>query len=247
MPVGPHVQLLARPFRGRPTVEDWDALIDEARGWRARGELDLFVVDPLASFLPGRCESDAATLIEALQPLHRLAADGAAVLLLHHPRKKAAEPGSSARGSGALLGFVDVVLELSRYGRLRTDDRRRLLLGQSRRRATPERLAYEWDPATGEFTAVPDPQTNQFEENWAQVRRILEGRKASATHHELLQDWPEEPGKPGATVLYRWLNRAFAEKRVERLGAGTRKDPYRYRQPRPEDERFRLPPLPDLR
>ena len=69
----------------------------------AGGGLDLLVVDPLASFLPGRCESDAASLLEALHPLHRLTARGAAVLLLHHPRKKSAEAGSMARGSGALL------------------------------------------------------------------------------------------------------------------------------------------------
>jgi hypothetical protein len=246
MPVGPHVELLARPFRGRPTVEGWNALIDDARESRLRGELDLLVVDPLASFLPGRCESDAATLLEALQPLHRLAAEGVAVALLHHPRKERSEPGSSARGSGALLGFVDVVLELHRYGRLKTDDRRRLIVGQSRRRATPERLAYEWDPATGGFTAIPDPQALQFEENWAQVQRILEGREAAATHKELLMDWPEESGRPAASVLYEWLNRAFAAGRVERNGSGTRGDPWRYGLPRPELDCSTFPPLPKL-
>ena len=55
---------------------------------------DLFVVDPLASFLPGRCESDAASL----------------------PRKQRAEVGSATRGSGAMLGFVDTNVELSRAG-----------------------------------------------------------------------------------------------------------------------------------
>ena len=100
MPVGPHAQLLSRPFHGRPTPEDWSDLIDRAVDESAAGQLDLVVVDPLASFLPGRCESNAATLLEALQPLHRLTAAGMAVLLLHHPRKKKSEAGSSARGSG---------------------------------------------------------------------------------------------------------------------------------------------------
>jgi hypothetical protein len=204
------------------------------------------VVDPLASFLPGRCESDAGTLIEMLQPLHRLAAEGAAVLLLHHPRKKPSEPGSSARGSGALLGFVDLVLELGRYGRLRTDNRRRQIFGQSRRPGTPERLAYEWNPATGEFTVVEDPQACQFAENWAQVERILKGRKTAATHHELLADWPGDSEPPAAGVLYRWLNRAHAEGRVRRSGHGTKADPYRYRLAEAREERWTLPPLPTL-
>ena len=31
MPIGPHVELLARPFPGRPSFEEWTALIDHAR------------------------------------------------------------------------------------------------------------------------------------------------------------------------------------------------------------------------
>src|SRR5436305_1507001 len=132
MPFGPHSRLLARPFRTRPSPAEWCDLIDHALDLRAAGALDLFAVDPLASFLPGRSDSDAGTLLEMLQPLQRLAAAGAAVLILHHPRKKPSDEGSSARGSGALLGFVDVILELYRFGRLQSDERRRRLIGLSR-------------------------------------------------------------------------------------------------------------------
>ncbi len=103
MPIGSNVQLMARPFRGRPSIEEWNALVDDAREMCLRGELDLLVIDPLASFLPGRCESDAATLLEMLQPLHALAVEGAAVLLLHHPRKKPSEPGSAGAAPGRCL------------------------------------------------------------------------------------------------------------------------------------------------
>ena len=149
---------------------------------RAAGELDLFIVDPLASFLPGRCESDAGMLLEALQPLHRLTTAGVAVLLLHHPRKKPSEAGSAARGSGALLGFVDVSLELTRYSKLKSDEDRRLILAQSRRPETPGRLAYKWNKTTGEFRAVIDPRERQFEENWQSVLAVLRTRTAAATH-----------------------------------------------------------------
>src|SRR5262245_25107706 len=30
MPVGPHVQLMARPFLGRPSLDEWNALIGDA-------------------------------------------------------------------------------------------------------------------------------------------------------------------------------------------------------------------------
>lgn len=246
MPLGGHVHLLPRPFRGRPTPEEWDLLIDKAIDARGVGQLDLFVVDPLASFLPGRCESDAGTLLEALQPLHRLAAAGVAVLLLHHPRKKASEVGSSARGSGALLGFVDIALELTRYSKLKSDASRRLIVAQSRRPETPGRLAYEWTAATGVFREVCDPRERQFEENWQTLLGVLTARTAGATVKELLETWPAEADRPSVSTLYEWLNHALARKLIRREGQGTSKTPWRYRVENEDDkywDRGELPPI----
>lgn len=245
MPLARPVHLLARPFRGRPTPEEWNLLLDRAIEAREAGQLDLFVVDPLASFLPGRCESDAASLLDALQPLHRLAATGVAVLLLHHPRKKPSEVGSSARGSGALLGFVDISLELTRYSKLKSDANRRVLVGQSRRPETPARLAYEWTATTGEFREVGDPRERQFAENWQAVLAALRGRTA-ATCKELLETWPADTDRPHLSTLYEWLNHAAARKLIRREGQGTSKKPWRYRLEN-EDDKYRdrgeLPPL----
>ncbi len=249
MPVGPHAVLLPRPFVNRPNWDDWQALTDHALELRAAGALDLFVVDPLASFLPGRSECDAGTLLEMLHPLQRLASAGAAVLILHHPRKKPADEGNSARGSGALLGFVDVILELHRFGKLQSDERRRRLIGLSRHAETPAALAYEWDPATGTFSPVTDLTDRRYRENWPCVYAILAKRKSAATHQELLADWPGDRDRPPASQLYEWLNRAFEEKRIRRQGAGRRNDPYRYRLENEDDQyrdRGELPPLPDL-
>jgi len=246
LPLGGHVQLLARPFRGRPTSDEWNRLIDQATEARVRGELDLFIVDPLASFLPGRCESDASTLLEALQPLHQLTSAGAAVLLLHHPRKKASEAGSSARGSGALLGFVDVSLELTRYSKLKTDANRRLILAQSRRPETPVRLSYEWNATTGEFRIVGDPRERQFEENWQTLLSILKMRTAAITHKEIRQNWPSDMERPSESALYDWLNHAHMLKRIRRDGQGTRSNPWGYRLENEDDkywDRGELPPI----
>jgi RecA-family ATPase len=87
MPVGPHVQLLSRPFRGAPSNDEWNTLVDQAHAMRTQDELDLLVIDPLAVFLPANAEADGAALRRIFEPLHRLAADGAGVLLLHHPRR----------------------------------------------------------------------------------------------------------------------------------------------------------------
>jgi hypothetical protein len=249
MPVGPHCRLLSRPFRRRPTPEAWNKFVEHALDLHAAGNLDLLLVDPLAKFLPGSTESDLNALLEMLDPLQRLAEAGAGVTILHHPRKKPSEEGSSARGSGGLLASVDVIVELSLYGTLRSDERRRKLFAVSRYPETPRRLVYEWDPATGRFNSLGDPQSASFNENWGQLRSILAKRPKASTHQELLMDWPADQQRPSPSVLYTWLNRAYEEKRLRRQGSGLRDDPYRYRLENQDDkyyDRGELPPLRDL-
>lgn len=249
MPLGRHCRLMSRPFRRRPTPESWNKLVDHAREMQKAGDLDLLLIDPLAKFLPGATESDLGALLEMLDPLQSLAEAGVAVTILHHPRKKAAEEGNTARGSGGLLAAVDIIVELSQYGKLHSDERRRKLYAVSRYPETPKRLVYSWDPATGIFTSLGDPLGVAFNENWKQLHAILAKRKAACTHQELLVDWPPDQPGPSASVLYTWLNRAFEEKRLRREGSGRRTDPFRYRLEN-EDDKYRdrgeLPPLRDL-
>jgi len=169
-----------------------------------------------------------------------------AVLLLHHPRKKPAEPGHAARGSGALLGFVDIALELNRHGKLASEFHCRQIAALSRHPETPARLAFEWNPATDEFTVLIDAYSRQYEQNWLVVLDILRGRDEAATHAELLRDWPAGSEPPSPSVLYLWLNRAFAEKRIRREGKGTNCNPWRYRLANANDayrDHGELPPL----
>jgi hypothetical protein len=249
MPAGPHAEVLPRPFRTRPSAAEWRDLVDDVAEKAAAGAVDLFVVDPLASFLPMRSENDAASVLDAIQPVQAVAAAGAAVLVLHHPRKAPAEEGCTARGSGALTGFVDIVLELTRFGRLRSDNRYRRLAGFARYRDTPRELYYTWDPATGGFEVVPDPHAIQFRANWEQVHALLKNRPTPASHIDLLADWPANQPPPARATLYEWLGRAHDEKLVRRTGGGTKANPFRYRLPNEDDayyDRGELPPLKPL-
>jgi hypothetical protein len=152
-----------------------------------------------------------------------------------------------ARGSGALLGFVDVAVELTRYSKLTTDANRRLLTAEGRRPGIPARLAYELDPATGTFRAVADPGERQFTENWVVVEGLLRGRGQPATCRELLADWPAEVPPPSEATLYRWLGHAAATGQVVRDGRGTKGRPWRYRLPGAAASATNgLPPLWDL-
>ena len=119
------VRFLCRPFRGRPTWSEWRALIDHLAALHARQSRDLVVIDSLARFFPGRTENDSSAMTDTLAPLATLAEAGLSVLVLHHPRRKESALGQAARGSGALHGFVDVMLEMHSLGTAGAADRRR--------------------------------------------------------------------------------------------------------------------------
>jgi AAA domain len=225
---GGHAQLMCRPFRARPTPEEWQQVCTFAEDRAIQGELDLLVVDPLVMFVPGNSESDPGTLMNFLQPLRNLAGAGVAVLVLHHPRKAKSAEGSTARGSGLLTGFVDVVLELRRVARTSSDSNERRLSGVSRWPDTPAELYFEWIVGTPEFRVVDDPDLLRFQENWSMVKEILSGRDSLTSHRELLADWPADREAPSRSLLYQWLTRATDLGWVVREGDGTRWHPYAF-------------------
>jgi len=138
-----HVHLLCRPFTTQPSMEHWLALIDAAAVLHHRHGTDLVVVDSLAHFLPAHSENSASALLECLTPLQRLASAGMSVLLPHHPRKGKTLAGQAARGSGALAGFVDVIIEMGYSSHPDDLDRRRRLVAFSRHDQTPRHLLIE--------------------------------------------------------------------------------------------------------
>lgn len=228
IPIGPHVQLVSRPFSGRPTPEHWNELVGEAEGLRAAGALDVLVIDSLAVFLPGRSESDAGTLREMFEPLRRLASSDVGVLVLHHPRKRKSEEGTAARGAGVLIELVDIALELSRLGSSPAEACQRKLIGRSCYPETPRKLIYEWAPGTPIFRTLPDVLSARFQENWGMVRAILARQASAVTCREVRADWPPDRDAPSCGRLYEWLSRAVAENLAIRLGSGTKSDPYRF-------------------
>lgn len=227
---GDHLRWLCRPFRGKPDFPDWLALLDHLLGLHARAPLDLAVIDPLAAFLPSRAESHAGTMLEALLPLQRLTAAGVAVLLLHHPRKQAAADGQHARGSGALSGFVDVLIEMAPLARAAAADRRRKLLAFSRFEQTPRRLLIQLDEAGSDYLVLPDTDADDADlgRSLEMVRLVLGAATGKRSRPEILEDWPPELPAPKPLTLWRWLERAVEQGEVLRDGTGTRDDPFRY-------------------
>ena len=230
-----HVHLLSQPFKRRPTLDDWSALIDHIAGVHDRDGLDLLVIDSLAALLPVRSENVSACMLEALRPLERIAQLNMATLLTHHPRKEDAPLGQASRGSGALPANVDIILEMYWHKKIHDGDsmgmgerdRHRRIHGFSRFAETPRRMLIELNADYTDYYNHGDFGDGDQIEGWRILRAVLETADKPPTRREILDDWPEEFPAPDEKTLWRWLDQAVRNGNVTREGRGRRNAPFR--------------------
>ena len=241
---------MCKPFAGRPTVAEWNALLDHIVAMHQLEALDLVVIDTLTSFTPYRGENQPANMIDFLTSLRRLTELGISVLLKHHPRKNEAAIGSNARGTGALGASIDIIMEMFRIGQFGDGERRRLLFGLSHHEETPIRVVVELDAERGEYVRSADQIEDEFVGGWPVLRVVLEDALQKLTRASILKQWPDDFPRPHASALWRWLDRAVNDGLVMRDGLGRKTKPFRYWLPGAEDrwmERgFYLEDLPDI-
>jgi hypothetical protein len=238
---GDHVGWCCRPFAGKPRPAEWQALIGQILEVHASRNLSLVLIDPLSLFLPARSENDATCVQEAVMPLQRLASAGLSVWANHHPRKGRSAAGQAARGSGALAGFADILVEMRWYRRATDDDRRRKLVGFSRYKETPRQLVIELNAEGTDYVAHGSFEDEEFRNSWEALRLVLAAAPHKLTRREVLARWQHERTPDGST-LYRWLEHGVALGLVRRDGEGVRTKPFRYWLPECE-ERWRDDPL----
>jgi hypothetical protein len=239
---GSSVAFQCRPFRCKPTLEQWLALIDHLADLNVRHGVDLAVIDTLASFLPGRDEAHAGLMLEALLPLQRLTEQRMAVLLLHHPRKGKTGDGQAARGSGALTSYADIVIEMRHYLRAAEDDRRRVLHGYSRHDRTPRLSVIDLNPEGTDYRCLGELDDVEFLETWERLRRLFEVAHIKLTRVRVLAAWPEDDRAPHPSTLARWLDQAVARGLLRCEGAGHKAAPFRYWLPG-QEEKWKSDPL----
>lgn len=232
---GPHLHWLCRPFPGKPGPAEWQALIDHLHDLCGERGVALVVIDPLASFLP-RGENDAASMLAGLLPLQRLTVRGAAVLLLHHPSKKAAVAGRRARGSGALSGYADILLEMDWYSAPTVADRRRRLYAFARHAETPAQQVIELSADGTDYAALGTEADAEFAEHWRRLRPLFEAAEQPLTRRQVGTLLAAAGKAADEVTLWRWLDRAAAEGRLCRGGAGRRNEPYHFWLPGKEVE-----------
>jgi hypothetical protein len=227
--LGQHVQLLCRPFPGaRPTDAQWFALVAGLEALHRQEALDLVVLDALAALLPGHAENYAPKMLDCLLPLQALASRGPAVWLLHHPAKGKRPDGQAGRGSGALTGFADIVMEMACVRRARSRDRRRRICAYSHYVETPRHLIVELNADGTDYLMRSDALGSPLVQPWPEIRHILESASDSLTQQTILERWPVEGDAPDRSTLSRWLKRATRQGVVCCRGSGYCGDPFVY-------------------
>lgn len=236
--IGENVHFLVPDSFSRLPLAGWVRLIDDMAAEVKEHGIGLVVFDTLSSFWPVSNENDAGEVIEALAPIRNISAAGASVLLIFHPRKSDGAEATATRGSGALPGFVDVIVELRRYAPDDSTDHRRVLTAYGRFEQLPPERVIELGPDG--YTIIGDRATAKAADITATILDLLPSTGGGLTADEIREQWPTNP-KPGATKLRGLLNQGAFEHQWDRFGMGRKCDPYRYRAIPPEPDSFQSP------
>jgi RecA-family ATPase len=225
---GEHINLISRPFAGKPTAAEWQNLIEHSAAVLGREGNRLLVVDTMSTLLPAGTETNADCMVRALAPLHRLAEQGIAVWLMHHPHKGKLRTARASRGTGSLPASVDIVLEMHHHRPDDPYDRRRLLLAHSRHEETPRRLLFEWHPDRADYSLLDENHDEDFDRAWSAIQRVLADYEAPQSARQILRDWPPDSPPPSRATLQRWLAKAVENGLLHCEVSEQRNAPYLY-------------------
>jgi hypothetical protein len=223
--LGDHCWFLIRPFRSKPNTEQWLAFIEYVAGLIERDGFDVVIFDTLSNIWPIRDENDAASVQAALMPLHRIT-ERACLLLVHHLRKGDGTEATASRGSGALTGWVDTIVELRRYDPLVRTDQRRVLSGVGRWDDTPAELVIELTPegykGRGDRRGVREQSAQDI------IVSILPTFAPGMPTEAIYLAWPDDSPKPSLGTFKSALNAGADQGLWFRTGEGKKGDPFRF-------------------
>lgn len=129
-------------FRADVSGMPWGELVRTVAADARRDGYGLLVVDTLGKLAQVKEENDAGEGGRVMAPLQDAAHGGMAVIVCRHERKGGGEVGESGRGSSAISGDVDVILQLRR-SEGNVSPSRRVIETLSRYTETPEKIVVE--------------------------------------------------------------------------------------------------------
>jgi hypothetical protein len=220
------VHFLERPFTFKPTFPDWREFLTRLGEWTDRERYELIVFDTLPSLWPVTKENDASEVQTALMPIRALTDRGVAAFLFHHARKADGGEGTSTRGSGAICGFVDTIIELRRFNAEIRGDRRRVLTGYGRFTQTAGELVIGLSEDGMTYTAHGDRAHASQCERIEAIRAVLPPEPPGLTAEEVYEGL-DDP-KPGKRTVAVDLGEGLRRQLWLSNGKGRRADPKRY-------------------
>ena len=222
-----HLHLLCRPMFAKPSFPEWREFLDYITEI-AVGNFDLVIFDTLGAFAPWRNENDAAEAQATLTPFFQLTEAGLAVVLFHHFGKSDGTEGRAARGSTAIGGAVDVMLELRRYKSDDLDDRRRVLSGLGRFDEIPSEVVLVLAEDGSGYTATGDKKAEAAAElRTAILDALPTDPTKGATAEDVHNDLPEGL-RPRRGDVAKALQAGASTGAWHGTGTGKRNDPRRF-------------------
>ncbi len=217
---GPELRIV---FRADVSGMPWPALIAEVASDARSDGYGLLVVDTLGKLASVREENDAGEGGRIMAPLQDAAHNGLAVIVCRHERKGGGDVGESGRGSSAISGDVDVILQLRRPEGNQPQGRR-VIETLSRYSETPEKVVIE----LGEegFALLGDEEAVTLADALRKVSAHLHGvfeQKETVTLDELVNEL-----EMTRAAIQRALKELQSRGEVTRTGEGKRGSPYRY-------------------
>ncbi len=224
-----NIEFMVRPFKSRPDWPTWEAFCKHLAGLITHRPFDLLVIDALSNIWPVRDENDAPQVQSALMPLQTAVGEQCAGCLVHHNRKSDGDEATAPRGSGAMMAFVDTILELRRYAPKEPKDRRRVLRGYGRYDETPEEVVVELTEEGGYQVHGTKSETGE-KDILSTLIKILPHSPPGWTVKEIEQQWPSDHS-PRHQRLLDTLHHGSDSCVWRCEGEGTRGNPYRYFKP----------------
>lgn len=182
--------------------------------------IELVIIDTFQSFsaIRGDGENSVGEVQAALAPLLKLSSQGVGVIIVHHHNKAEGEP----RGSTALTGAMDVILNITRKGGEHAQNRRIL---EYEGRFGVGAIEYEFIPETCEYVCYGSPDESTFQAVQQQVLAVLQRATEPLTETVIRE---QLGGNLAQQRVNAALHALMQEAVVTRIGAGKRGSPYRY-------------------
>jgi RecA-family ATPase len=177
----------------------------------------VLVIDTFSRWvgLQGDSENNSGAVLEAMDPIRAAAADGLAVLIIHHERKSGGSAAVAGRGSSAIAGEVDIVLKLAANGGGASSQR--VIEASSRFDETPASITIE-RLESGDYIEVSGGNVTASD----RIREIL-SRRSRLTSRDMERELELSP-----STINDSLNKLVATGTVLRSGSGVKGDAFLY-------------------